>query len=72
MSNINPKWDDNSIQFPRLIAEIEAAGGFTEQLVQDLCASMDLEKEDVFELIERAQYKWDDIKKHKETKNEET
>jgi len=49
----NAKWANNELQFARLIAEIEAAGGFTEQLVQDLCTSMDLEKNQVTELIDR-------------------
>jgi hypothetical protein len=58
----NHKWNNNLIQFARLIAEIEAAGGFTEQLVQDLCASMDLEKNQVMELVDRAQKLWDENK----------
>lgn len=58
----NAKWANNELQFARLIAEIEAAGGFTEQLVQDLCASMDLEKDQVTELIDRAQKHWDEAK----------
>lgn len=58
----NPLWQDDEVQFPRLIAEIEAVGGFTEALVQDLQTSMDLQEEHVFELIDRAQQRWDDIK----------
>jgi len=58
----NAKWANNELQFARLIAEIEAAGGFTEQLVQDLCASMDLKKDQVTELIDRAQSHWDEAK----------
>lgn len=56
------KWANNELQFARLIAEIEAAGGFTEQLVQDLCTSMDLEKDRIVELIDRAQGHWDEAK----------
>jgi hypothetical protein len=55
-------WARNYIQFPRLIAEIEAAGGFTDKLMQDLQTSMDLTEEDIFELIGRAQTIWDNIK----------
>jgi hypothetical protein len=58
----NAKWANNELQFARLIAEIEAAGGFTEQLVQDLCTSMDLEKNQITELIDRAQSHWDEAK----------
>lgn len=58
----NAKWANNELQFARLIAEIEAAGGFTEQLVQDLCVSMDLEKNQVTALIDRAQKHWDEAK----------
>lgn len=56
------KWHNNELQFARLISEIEAAGGFTEQLVQSLCVSMDLEKNRVAELIDRAQKYWDEAK----------
>jgi hypothetical protein len=55
-------WDNNLIQFARLIAEAEIAGGFTEQLVQDLCIAMDLEKDDIWNLLDRAQKQWDDAK----------
>jgi hypothetical protein len=58
----NAKWDNNELQFARLIAEIEAAGGFTKRLVQDLCTSMDLEKNQITELIDRAQSHWDGAK----------
>ena len=58
----NKKWNNNELQFARLIAEIEAAGGFSEQLMQDLCTSMDLEKNQVTELIDRAQTRWDEAK----------
>lgn len=56
------KWDNNELQFARLISEIEAAGGFTEQLVQDLCASMNLEKDRITQLIDRAALHWDENK----------
>ena len=64
-------WEDNSIQFPRLIAEAEAAGiwsdacdmhGAGTSALEDMAASMDLDVSEVFELIERAQMKWDYIK----------
>ena len=56
------KWKNDKLQFARLIAEIEAAGGFTESLIQALCTSMDLEKDQVTELIDRGQEFWDEQK----------
>jgi|AP59_1055472.scaffolds.fasta_scaffold206655_1 purine nucleoside phosphorylase len=49
-------WDDNSIQFPRLIAEAEAAGLWLADVstFNAMCESMDLEHEEVFEVIDRA------------------
>lgn len=52
-------WFDNSIQFPRLLAEIAA----TQDLNWDaLCESMDLEVEDLDALFERADIEWEAIK----------
>lgn len=48
-------WENPLLQFARLIAEIEAAGGFTEALYQDLQTSMDLPADRIDELIDRAQ-----------------
>lgn len=56
------KWNDNSIQFPRLIAELEAVGAFTPQVTESLCESMDLTVDEISELVDRAQAKWDEIK----------
>lgn len=61
MSNTN--WLDNSIQFPRLIAEADEAGAFTREVIEGMAESMDLETSEVCELIERAQHKWDEIKR---------
>ncbi len=52
-------WFDNSIQFPRLLAEIVA----TQDLNWDaLCDSMDLELEDLDALFLRAEVEWEAIK----------
>lgn len=59
-------WDDNSIQFPRLISEAEAAGLFTLENLESIGAEMDLDAEDICELIDRAQHKWDNVKKEGE------
>lgn len=55
-------WNDNSIQFPRLIAEAEAAGAFKPSIIKAMAESMDLERVEVIELIDRAQHEWDKIK----------
>lgn len=60
MSNKN--WKNNKIQFPRLIAELEAIGAFNEETLHNLADSMDLTPDEVCELIDRAQNEWDKIK----------
>lgn len=58
----NPKWDNNDIQFPRLIAELQMAGAFTPEVMESLKDSMDLEESDIDELMTRADVLWDQIK----------
>ena len=55
-----PAWENNNIQFPRLIAEILA----TQEVIDvvALAQSMDLTIDDVEELFERAQVQWEAIK----------
>lgn len=66
MSNSN--WENNSIQFPRLLAEIEASGAFDlrlpdgQRIVDSVAESMDLDVSEVYELLDRAQVEWDRIK----------
>jgi hypothetical protein len=60
-SDADENWHNDPLQFARLIAEIESAGGFTTALIADLSASMDLEEAKVCELIDRAQAAWDDV-----------
>lgn len=55
-------WDNDAIQFPRLIEEAQAAGAFTKEVVADMAISMDLEPEQVEELMDRATSKWEEIK----------
>jgi len=53
-------WNNNSIQFPRLIAEIAA----TQELdLESLSESMDLTIDEVKELFERADVEFEAIKK---------
>lgn len=58
----NQVWNDNRIQFPRLIAEIMA----TQDLdLECLAESMDLTVDDVNELFDRASEEWESIKAKK-------
>jgi len=54
-------WDDNSIQFPRLLAEIKMVG-LTPGQMKGLCASMDLSKEEINTLLDRAEEAFENIK----------
>ncbi len=58
------KWENNSIQFPRLIAEINGIVDISKKEWRSLCESMDLTSDEVEELFERAQIQWQKIKKH--------
>jgi hypothetical protein len=53
-------WNDNTIQFPRLIDECQAV--LTADQYEQLCVSMDLEMADLMELFDRAQQEWDRTK----------
>ena len=55
-------WNDNSIQFPRLLAEILAAGCIEGELLDTVCDSMDLTPTDVYELFDRAETEWQRLK----------
>lgn len=55
----NPKWQDNAIQFPRLLAEIMATQALD---MAALAESMDLSVEEVSELFDRADEVWENSK----------
>lgn len=55
-------WDEDSIQFPRLLAELEAAGAFTPEIFDTLAGSMDLSPAHIRELIVRADDAWERAK----------
>jgi hypothetical protein len=63
-------WNNNAIQFPRLISEIEASGAFDLLLpdrlrvIDSVAISMDLDPSEVYELVDRASMEWDSIKLH--------
>jgi predicted transcriptional regulator YheO len=61
--NASVNWRNNAIQFPRLIAELEATGVFALPGALDKVAEeMDLDVQQVCGLISRAQDEWDRIK----------
>ena len=48
-------WDEDSVQFARLIAELSVTGVFQDCKIMELvCASMDLTKEEIQEIVNRA------------------
>jgi len=59
----NPKWEDDSIQFPRLLAEINACVDISLLDWQKLQESMNLSEGNILDLFERANQKWEMIKK---------
>ena len=56
----NPLWTDNSVQFPRLLAEISAV--IPRETVEEVGESMDLEPAEVYALFSRAETEWEKIK----------
>lgn len=54
------KWENNSIQFPRLLAEIAATQDSLD--IEALCEAMDLDEYYITELFDRAQIEWEKIK----------
>lgn len=58
------KWEDDSIQFPRLLCEIMATQDKLD--IPALAESMDLSVEDVNELFDRAHTTWERAKKQNE------
>jgi len=58
----NDKWRDNSIQFPRLIAEINANVDISDEDWKSLCESMDINGTELNDLFDRADTEWERIK----------
>ena len=54
-------WDNDNVQFTRLLAEVFMAG-VTPQQLNDLSASMDLSKAEILEIFCRAQAAFDKLK----------
>lgn len=55
-------WDNNEVQFARLIEELQAAGVFTPAVLDTLKGNMDLDLVDLHEIISRAQNVFDTSK----------
>lgn len=47
-------WNNNELQFARLLWELDAAGAFTDEVIELLCRSMDLGGEELTSLLNRA------------------
>jgi hypothetical protein len=60
MSNEN--WNNDAIQFPRLLSEMLATVDFTTKQREALAESMDLTWDGIGELLDRADHVWQDIK----------
>ncbi len=61
MSKPRTTWDDDRVQFPRLLAELRAVG-LTQDQYAGLCESMDLGVAEIHGLLERAETAWSRIK----------
>lgn len=53
------RWDDNGLQFARLIVKLEQADAFTPEVMEFLTLDMDLEESEIYELVSRAQTEWE-------------
>jgi len=62
MSDENPNWLNNNIQFPRLISEIYSTINFSEEQIKALEDSMNLPKDYIFDIFQRADEEWQKIK----------
>jgi hypothetical protein len=60
--NAAVNWRNNRIQFPRLIAELEATGALTLPVLDKVAEEMDLGRESIYNLVDRAQNEWDRIR----------
>jgi hypothetical protein len=60
--NHSSLWERNDIQYPRLIAEILAAGALNDATRALICESMDIEPPELDQLLDRAETDWTRIK----------
>jgi len=55
-------WNDDLVQFARLLAELDAAGAFNLDVMMELSESMDLNTDEIGEIQERAELVWQKAK----------
>ena len=58
-------WEDNLVQFARLLDELAAVGAPTEGQMEELQDSMDLGRGEINELFDRAMRVWESAKRYK-------
>jgi len=58
---MHPLWENNLIQFARLLSEISAIENHP-TMADNLCASMDISPEELEQLFERAHNSWEKAK----------
>lgn len=58
----NKNLKNDAIWFPRLIAELEAAGALDTDMMRQVALSMDCTLDEVTELVDRARVTWDALK----------
>lgn len=58
----NSRWNNDAIQFPRLLAEIAATGALTPAVYDELRDLTDLTNDEINQLLDRAQTAWEKIK----------
>jgi hypothetical protein len=61
MQNIKDNWNNESIQFARLLSEISAAG-IDWEMMNQLCQSMNATQGEIEDILNRADARWELIK----------
>jgi hypothetical protein len=56
------RWQDDFIQFARLLSEIQACECLIDESWEELCQEMDLTSDELSDLFDRAQEAWEKIK----------
>ena len=51
-------WENDAVQFKRLLAEIRSVVDFSKEQMEALCESMDLTSADIEEVLDRADLAW--------------
>jgi len=52
-------WEQDAVQFPRLLAEIMATVEINDSAWRELCESMDLSGDEILQIFDRAQREWE-------------